>query len=253
MIVRNSAYHIFYSVPSSEVANYIKDMENDSYALAYINSHSVNSSLQYSLIFKYMANVEFIISITSRLKQLKSEIDNHKLNGYQLTLLYNSDDIDNIAVLAKTNINYSHGNRLTVVKHENLYWSKSHNDSLLSTTVTATDNGKTKYSSVYVHKNVTSHHLPKISVSELPEALDEQLKQKFYLNHLTTIPTKPPSYSAVFHKMIKPSENYIMSKNLELDEAKKLVQTQINKGLNPLVVAGVETPSGLKFIVSLKH
>ena len=81
-----------------------------------------------------MVDVEFMIIFAVKQKEMRSEIDNHELNGYQLSLLYNSDSIDNIAVLEKTNLTYSHNYRLTENRHASLYQSKSsQNDSLLST------------------------------------------------------------------------------------------------------------------------
>ena len=253
----NSLHYIYHSVPSSEVVYYIEDMENRSYALTYIHSHQINSAVHYSLIFKYMPNIDFLTLFSPRQRQMKAEVDNKEQNGYQVTLLYNSRDIDFVAVLEKTNLSYSHEYRLTTKQHNNMYQSRSlQNDSLLSTVVRMTNNGAesiARYSSVYLHDNVVTHHFSNVSTSELLEILDVQLNQTFYLSHLTTIPTNPPCYSVVFHKMTKSSENYVMSKDLELDEVNEFVQMQIGKTFTPLVVAGIETPSGLKFIVSLRN
>ena len=249
----SSPYQVFHSVPSSQVAAYVEHMKNNSYALTYINHHMISSTVYYSLVFKYMADREFIIILTPRLKEMKNDISSNEQNGFQLTLMYNSVNVDHIAVLQKTNLTYFHDYRLTKESHNDLYLSKSQNESLLSTTVAITGKGETRYSSIYAHSMVPTHHFPNISASELLETLDKQLNQSFYLTHLTTIPTVPPSYSVVFHKMSKASQNYAMTKNLELDKAKKFVQMQMNNGLTPLVVSGVDTPTGLKFTVSMKQ
>ena len=47
-----------------------------------------------------------------------------------------------------------------------------------------TRKGESKYGSVYVHNNEATHHLPNVSISELIEAVDEQLDDEFYLNTL---------------------------------------------------------------------
>ena len=248
----NSLYHVFHSVSSSNVAVLIRKMENEFYALTYIHSYIIDSIVYYSLIFKYMADKEFMILLSPKQKELRSEINSHEKNGYQLTLMYISDDIDHVAVLEKTNFTYSHDYRLTKQRHDDLYQSISRNDSLLSTTVTITK-GKSRYSSVYIQSTVATHHFPNISVSELLASIDEQSTQGFYLTHLSTIPTQPPSYSVVFHKMSASSQNYVMTKNLELDKVEEFLQMHISNGLAPLVVAGIDTPTGLKFIVSLRH
>ena len=254
----NSLHYIYHSVPSSEVVHYIEDMENRSYALTFIHNHEINSAIHYSLIFKYMPSIDFLTLFTPRQRQMIIEVDNKEQIGYQVTLLYNSRDIDFVAVLEKTNLSYSHVYRLPMKQHSNMYQSRSlQNDSLLSTAVRMTNGGAesiARYSSVYLHDNdaMVTHHFPNISASELLEIIDVQLNQTFYLSHLTTIPTSPPSYSVVFRKMAESPENYVMSKDLELDEVKAFVQMQINKRLTPLVTAGIETPNGLKFIVSLK-
>lgn len=234
-------------------------MENRSYALTFIHNHQINSAVHYSLIFKYMSNIDFLTLFSPSQRQMRAEVDDKEQNGYQVTLLYNSRDIDFVAVLEKTNLSYSHEYRLATKQHRNMYQSRSlQNDSLLSTAVRMTNSGAesiARYSSVYLHdnNNMVTHHFPNISASELLEIIDVQVNQTFYLSHLTTIPTSPPSYSVVFHKMAKSSENYVMSKDLELDEVKEFVQMQISKRFTPLVTAGIETPNGLKFIVSLKN
>ena len=249
----NLPYHVFHSVPSTEVVTHIKHMENNSYALTYIHHHPINSVIHYSLIFKYMADEKFITILTPRHKEMKDEIDIHELNGYQVTLLYNSRDFEHLAVLEKTSLSYSHDYRLTKERHISLYQSKSQIGSLLSTTVIMTRKGELKYGSVYVRNNEATRHLPNVSISDLLEAVDEQLDEKFYLTHLATIPADPRCYSVVFHEMNIPSTDYVISKNLELDEVKDFIQMRVNKGLTPVVVAGIETPKGLKFIVSMKQ
>ena len=251
----NLPYQIIHSVPSSMVETYIKTQEINSYALTYIDSYSINSVTQYNLIFKYMADIDFITIMSPRLRQIRKSVDSYEADGYQLTLIYTMMNAnDHIAVLKKTNLAYSHEYRLTKQKHDSLYQTKSsQGESLLSTTVALTVKNSFRYTSIYVHDNIEVHHLSSVSVSELPAALDEQLSQGFYLTHLTTIPINPPSYSAVFHKMTKPAASYIMSKDLELDRVNEFVRMQVSEGFTPLVIAGLDTPNGLKFVVSFEQ
>ena len=246
---------IFHSVPLSMVKTYIKNQEKNSYALAYIDSYSTNSLTQYNLIFKYMADTEFVTIMSPRLRQIQRSIASYEEDGYQLTLIYNMmNSIDYIAVLEKTDLTYSHEYRLTEKEHESSYQIKSsQGESLLSTSVALTSREKLRYTSVYADNNIETYHLSSVSVSELLVALDEQLNQGFYLTHLTTIPTNPPSYAVVFHKMTKPVTNYVMSKDLELNEVNEFVEMQIGEGFTPLVVAAVDTPNGLKFVVSFEQ
>ena len=248
-------YQIFHSVPSSMVETYIKNQEKNSYALAYIDSYSTNSLTQYNLIFKYMADIEFVTIMSPRLGKIQRSVASYEADGYQLTLIYSMmGSIDYIAVLEKTNLPHSHEYRLTEKEHETLYQTKSsQGESLLSTTVALTSKEKLRYTSIYVHNNIETHHLSSVSVSELLTALDEQLNQGFYLTHMTTIPTNPPRYAMVFHKMTKPTTNYVMSKDLELDEVNEFVEMQISEGFTPLVVAALDTPNSVKFLVSFEQ
>ena len=248
-------YHVFHSVPSSMVETHIKTQENNSYALTYIDSYSVNSVTQYTLIFKYMPDVEFITIMSSRLRQIRNSVTTYEEDGYQLTLMYNMmNSIDHIVVLEKTTLTHSHEYRLTRQDHDSLYQTKSsQGESLLSTTVALNRKGSLRYTSIYVHDNIETHHFSSVSVSEFPAALDEQLSQGFYLTNLATIPTNPPSYSLVFRKMTKPTTSYVMSKDLELDQVSEFVQMQVSEGFTPLVVAGYVTPNGLKFVVSFEQ
>ena len=252
----NVTYRVFYSIPSSMVETYIKIQENSSYALTYIDSYSVNSVTRYTLIFKYTPDVEFFTIMSSKLTQIRRSVASYEAEGYQLTVMYyKMNSIDHIVVLEKTNLTHSHEFKLTREDHDSLYQTKSsQGESLLSTTVApTTGNGRLRYSSIYVHDNIETHHFSSVSVSEFPAALDEQLSQGFYLTNLATIPTDPPSYSVVFHKMIKPDTSYVMSYDLELDQVSEFVQMQVSEGFTPLVVAGYDTPNGLKFVVSFEQ
>ena len=252
----NLPYHVFYSIPSSMVETYIKTQENNSYALTYIDSYSVNSMTRYNLIFKYMPVVEFFTMMSSRLRQIRRSIASYEAEGYQLTLMYNMiNSIDHIVVLEKTNLTYSHEYKLTRRNHDILYQTKSsQGESLLSTTVVlTTGKGSLRYTSIYVYDNIETHHFSSVSVSEFSATLGEQLRQGFYLTNLATIATNPPSYSVVFHKMTKPATSYVMSKDLELDQVSEFVQTQVSEGFTPLVVAGYITPDGLKFVMSFEQ
>ena len=252
----NVTYHVFYSIPSSMVEALIKTQENSSYALTYIDSYSVNSVTRYTLIFKYMPDVEFITIMSSKLTQIRRFVASYEAEGYQLTVMhYKMNSVDHIVVLEKTNLTHSHEYKLTRENHNSLYQTKSsQGESLLSTTVAqTTGNGQLRYSSIYVHDSIETHHFSSVSVSEFTAALDEQLSQEFYLTNLATIPTDPPSYSVVFHKMTKPDTSYVMSRDLELDQVSEFVQTQVSEGFTPLVVAGYDTPNGLKFVVSFEQ
>ena len=251
----NLTYHVFYSIPSSMVETHIKTQENISYALTYIDSYSVNSVTRYNLIFKYMPDVDFLTIMSSMLSQIRRSVPSYEAEGYQLTLMYNMmDSINHIAVLVKTNLTYSHRYRLPRQRHDNLYQMKSsQGESLLSTTVALTGKGSLRYMSIYVHDNIETHHFSSVSVSEFPGTLDEQLNQGFYLTNLATIPTNPPSYSVVFHKMTQPATSYVMSKDLGLNQVSEFVQMQVSEGFTPLVVAGYITSNGLKFVVSFEQ
>ena len=239
----NLTYHVFYSILSSMVKTHIKAQENISYALTYIDSYSVNSVTRYNLIFKYMPDVNFFTIMSSRLGQIRRSVTSYEAEGYQLTLMYNMmNSIDHIVVLEKTNLIHSHQYRLTKQNHDNLYQTKSsQGESLLSTMVALIGKGSLRYTSIYVHDNIETHHFSSMSESEFPATLDEQLSQGFYLINLATIPTDPPSYSVVFHKMTQPATSYVMSKDLELDQVSEFVQTQVSEGFTPLVVAGYIT------------
>ena len=252
----NLPYYVFHSVPSSEVETYIQDMKESSYALTYIGSHLMNSSVHYSLIFKYMADVEFVTIMLTRLKELKNEVASYEADGYQLTLIYTMmNSIDHIAVLEKTDLVYSHEYRLTEESYDSLYQTKSsQGNSLLSMTVALTKKGELRITSIYGQNNVKTRQLFGVSITRLLRILNAQrFNQRFYLTHLTTIPANPPRYAAVFHKMTKPAVNYFMFKDLEFGEVEEFVRMQVSKGFTPLVVAGLDTPNGLKFVMSFEQ
>ena len=99
-------YEVLHSVPSTHLRDIIQ-MENKSYALIFIHRHQLNSTLYYSLIFKHMPSADFKILMATELSTLKAVVNDHKSDGYQLTLIHDMDSINYIAVLQKTDVKYT--------------------------------------------------------------------------------------------------------------------------------------------------
>ena len=53
--------------------------------------------------------------------------------------------------------------------------------------------------------------------------------------------------------MTKPAASYVMSKDLRLDQVNEFLRMQVSEGFTPLVIAGLDTPNGLKFVVSFQQ
>jgi len=248
-------YRVYYSVSYTELTNVIKEMENNLYALVYIHSHQVNSSYYYSMIFKYMADVNFKTLMFSKSKRLMDAFTTLKQEGYQLTLIYDIENIDHIAVFERTDVKYSHVYRATSRRHQSMYELKSsQNETLISTSVNINHNNKLRYTSVYlVESTIATEHIPSVSISELSQIMQSQFSQGFFLSDLSSIPVDPPTISVVFTQKTEIPENYITFVELELEQAKKIVKSQLDKGITPLVIAGLNTEDGLKYFVSLKY
>ena len=132
-------HHVFFSIPSSMVETHIKTQENNSYALTYIDSYLVNSVTRYTLIFKYIPDVEFFTIMSSKLNQTRRFVARYEAQGYQLTLMYyKMNSVDHIVVLEKTNLMHSHEYKLTRQDHDSLYQTKFSQGESLSTTVALT-------------------------------------------------------------------------------------------------------------------
>jgi len=245
-------YQVFSSVPSAELYTYIEDMENKSYELTYIHSHSINTSQFYSLIFKYMASVEFKTLMHGRVKQIRNMVDDHEANGFQATLLYDMMGIDYIAVVEKTSLAHSQVYRTSKRDHNRMYQSKSHNYTLLSTTVSTTNKGSLRYSSVYAHGTKLTQHLPSLNMRKLRNSINRRFRGGYYLNHFSTVPTSTAQYSLVFHEMTKTPDNYISVMDITPEQVDDIIQAQLANGFTPLVVAGVHTEDGLKYFMSFE-
>jgi len=102
------SYQVFYTVSPMQLQSLIEEMERNSYVLTYIDRYQYNSSIHYSLIFKYMAAVEFQTLMFTKLGQLKDKSSDLLQSQYQLTLLYDEDSTKYIAVFQKTDLSYSH-------------------------------------------------------------------------------------------------------------------------------------------------
>ena len=247
-------YQVFYSVSPTQLQSLIEEMEKTSYALTYIDRYQYNSSLHYSLIFKYMAEVEFQTLMFTKLGQLKDTSSNLLQSQYQLTLLYDMDSTEYIAVFQKTDLLYSQIYRITNKKHNETYHYQSENNTLTSTTVALNQNNRTRYSSVYVEGKLVTEHFPSVSMSDLQETITTQYSNKFYLSHFTTISTNPPTYSLVFQQMTRKKRKYKMSMDIGMDQIEGTVKEELENGSVPSVITGVPTPDGsLKYLISFER
>ena len=249
----NSTHKVFTSVPSADLHSLIADMENKSFALTYIHSHTSDSSNHYNLIFKYMADVEFQTLMFAKVRQLRNALTQLEASGYQLVLLYDMDTIDYIAVIQKTDSSYSQLYRANQKRHDTFYQSKSaQNFTLQSTTVGMTNKGNLRYSSVYRHDGQPTRHFSSVSDDQLLTTINEQFNEGFYLAHLATVPTAPHDTSLVFHQMTKLQDYYIVIVDVGLEQVEQVVQAQLAQQAVPLVVAGFNTADEVKFVISFE-
>ena len=245
-------YEIFHSVPAAELEDLILQMENRSYALTFIHRHKINSTSSYSLIFKHMDNVEFKTLMLAKLRKLKSIVNDHKFDGYQLTLIYDMDSVNYIAVLQKTDVKYSEIYRLSTRKHDSAYTSMSSHHVLVSTTVALTRTGSPRYSSIYIPGNETTLHWSSVNVERFLKILDRRYRKGMYLGHVSTVPTNPARISVVFRTMTAPSDNYILAVDVGMDKVQEIVHAQMTTGYVPTVIAGLDTPIGLRFVIAFE-
>jgi len=250
--VPTEPYQVFPALPSAELKSKIEDMENKSYELTYIHSHSINSSVYYSLVFMHMGSVEFKTLMHQNVKQIRSMIAEYEANGYQATLLYDINGIDYIAVVEKTSLTHLQTYRTTRRSHNRMYNSMSFNYTLLSTTISLNDKGSPRYSSVYAHGTTLTQQQPNINLGNIRRATNRRFKAGYYLKHFSTIPTSTVQYSLVFHEMTKTPDNYILLMDTAPELVESIVQSQLSNGFTPLVVAGVNTEDGLKFLMSFE-
>ena len=246
-------YQVYYSVPSTEFHHVIAEMETNLYALIYIHSHQVNSSDHYSMIFKYMADVEFKTVTFTASRRLERVTAKYRPKGFQLTLIFAINTTEFIAVFQNTKVKYSNVFRESPERHLSIYEQKtSHNESLIYTNVIKNRNNNIRYTSVYlVDSFQVTEHLPSLSISNMSETLQSLFNKGYQLSDLSNIPTNPPTVSIVCTQMTGSSENYKSYMELELDETKERVEAHLRKGFAPLVVVGMNTSDGLKFYVSL--
>jgi len=230
-------------------------MENNLYALVYIHSHQVNSTDHYSMIFKYMADVEFKTLMFASSKRLEDATAVFEPEGYQLTLIYDMDTIDFIAVFQKTDAKYSHVFRAAPRRHLSMYeFKSSQNETLISTNIKINRNNRLRYTSVYLVDSIQStEHLPNLEISALSDTLQSQFSRGFHLSDLSNIRTVPPTVSVVFTKMTETHDNYKSFMDLGLEQTKEIVETHLREGFAPLVIVGLNTTDGLKFSASLKQ
>ena len=245
-------YEVFHSIPSTELEDHIIEMENKSYALTFIHRHKVNSTNSYSLIFKHMPSVEFKTLMQAKLGKLKAIVNDHKFDGYQLTLIYDMDSVNYIAVLQKTDAKYYEFYRMSRGKHDSVYRSMSSKNRLVSTTVALTKKGSPRYSSVYTQGNETTLHWSSVSISRFLKIFEKRYRKGTYLSHIATVPSDPPRISVVFQTMTAPSENYVIAGDVEMDKVQEVVHAQMTTGFVPTVIAGLDTPVGLRFFIAFE-
>ena len=243
-------YEVFHSVPSTHLRDRIVQMEEKSYALIFIHRHQFNSTLHYSLIFKHMPSVDFKTLMLAKLSTLKAVVNDHKFNGYQLTLIHDMDTINYIAVLQRTDIKYSEIYRVSKRKHDSMY--RSSNDTLVSTTVALTEKGSPRYSSVYIQGSETTLHWSSVTITRFLKVVNKRYRKGMYLSHVSAVPTDPAKMSVVFRQMTAPSENYLLAVDVDGDQVQEVVHAQMTIGFVPTVIAGLHTPIGLRFVIAFE-
>ena len=242
------AYEVFHSVPSTHLRDRIVQMEERSYALIFIHRHQLDSTLYYSLIFKHMPNVDFKTLMLAKVSDLKEAVN--EFNGYQLTLMYDMDAINYIAVLQRTDIKCSKIYRVSKRKHDSIYASS--NETLVSTTVAVTNKGSPRYSSVYIQGNEKTLHWPSVSIERFLQVIDKRYSRGMYLSHVSAVPTDPAEMSVIFRQMTASSENYSLALDVDGDQIQELVHAQMSTGFVPTVIAGLHTAIGLRFVIAFE-
>ena len=245
------AYKVLHSVPSTHLRDNIIQMENKSYALVFINRHQLNSTLHYSLIFKHMPSADFKTLMVAKLSALKVIVNDHKFDGYQLTLIHDMDGIDYIAVLQRTDIKYTEVYRVSKRRHDSMYRSLSVNYTIVSTTVSLRK-GSPRYSSVYMQGNETTLHWSSVTITRFLRIVNRRYKQGMYLSHMNTVPTEPARVSVIFRPMTAPVENYLLAVDVDGDKVQEVIHAHMTTGFVPTVVAGLHTPIGLRFVITFE-
>jgi len=247
-------YQVFHSVSPPQLQSLIEEMEKTLYALTYIDRYQYNTSVHYSLIFKYMADVEFQTLLFAKQGQLKDKSSDLLRSQYQLTLLYDINATNYIAVFQKTDLSYSQIYRVNNKRHKEIYHFRSENNTLVSTTVALNQNNRIRYSSVYVEGKLTTEHLSSVSLSDLLETITTQYNNKFYLTHFTTISTNPPTYSLVFQQVTKNARKYKMSIDVGVHQIEKTLKRILDNGFVPSAIARVPSPDGgIKYLTFYEH
>ena len=241
-------YKVFHSVPSAQLQDHIVQLEKESYVLIFIHKYQLNSTLYYCLIFQHMPSVDFKTLMLVKLSDLKEAVNGH---GYQLTLMYDVDTINYIAVLQKTDIKYSKIYRVSKQKHVSIY--ESSNDTLVSTTVALTKKGSPRYSSVYVQGNEKPLHWPSVSAERFLKVINKRYSKGMYLSHVSSVSTNPTTMSVIFRQMTAPSENYLLALDVDGDQVQELVNAQMITKFVPTLIAGLHTPNGVKFLMAFKQ
>ena len=249
-IINSTEIKVFHSVPSTHLRDRIVDMEEKSYALIFIHRHQLNSKLYYSLIFKHMPSADFQTLMLAKLSNLKEVVNDHKFDGYQLTLIYDMDTINYIAVLQRTDTRYSEIYRVSKRKHDSMY--RSSNDTLVSTTVALTKKGAPRYSSVYVQGNEKTLHWSSVSIERFLKVINKRYRRGMYLSHVSAVPTDPAKMSVIFRQMTAPNENYLLALDVDGDQVQELVHAHMTTGFVPTVIAGLPTPIGLRFVMAFE-
>ena len=244
-------YEVLHSVPSMHLRDNIIQMENKSYALIFINRHQLNSKLYYSLIFKHMPRADFKTLMVAKLSALKATVNDHKFDGYQLTLIHDMDSINYIAVLQRTDIKYTEVYRVTKRRHDSMYRSLSVNYTLVSTTLSLRM-GSPRYSSVYMQGNETTLHWSSVTTTRFLKIANRRYKRGMYLSHMNTVPTEPAQVSIIFRPMTAPVENYLLAVDVDGDKVQEVIRNHMTTGFVPTVVAGLHTPIGLRFVIAFE-
>ena len=250
---------IFHVVKFEAIEGLIKQMEQQGYAVSYMQEYTSSSNIkQFSLIFNHIGNKNFSTVVFVSKEDLKVMYKQLKRYDFQMTFVYSiqiQKSTKFIVVYTPQKINRFKAHfQVNLVKQERIYTAKSLlGMSLYSTSVSLNHKrGTPAYTSLYSNNTyIKSHFSGSVGKHELFEHINNQTMNGYHLKHLNTFVTDgEEKYSLVFHKQTKPSDNYYVVYDLK-HEVQEYINGLITRGYSVNVVAGIKNPSGdVQYIVA---
>ena len=237
--IRQPAQKVYHSVSFDEMETLIEEMEQQNYALSYLQNYlNSASNTQYSLIFTNMKRKRFrtfVLTTEINLREIEAQLSPKE---FKIIFIHNLvvNNITRFVVVFAKKTKYEYTAKFNI-KPKNL--QDEENMTLYSTSVVPSTNQDVIFQTLLYSTEKKTHTLLHYNIKK--RALFKRADiQGYHLKYLSSyVINDKEKYALVLHKYTKADEKYGLLHNIKSEEVQETVKELLARGNILNVVAGI--------------